>query len=86
MLIAENTKFIASPVLAAPSLPLATHRITQKGMTPDSNVKSGIMVLMLPHMPYSGLSAAIARASINWKIRPVAMLINLAANMTYPVY
>jgi hypothetical protein len=63
--IKEKSKFIVSPVLVAPSFPLATHRITQKGTIPDSNVKYGKTVLMLPQMAYSGLSVAIARASMN---------------------
>ena len=54
MAIAEIARFAISPVLAAPSLPLATNRMVQNGRAVASSVKYANMSSMLNHKSYSG--------------------------------
>jgi len=61
--ITEIVRFARIPVLAAPSLSLATNRMVQNGRAAASSVKYANTSLMLNHMSYSGF--VVPRAIIS---------------------
>ena len=63
MAVTEIIRFAIIPVLAAPSLSLATNRMVQNGMAAASSVKYANMSLMLNHMSYFG--CVVPRAIIS---------------------
>lgn len=63
MAIAEIVRFARMPVLAAPSLPIATNRMVQNGKAAASNVKYARTSLMLNHKSNSGF--VVPRAIIS---------------------